>query len=370
MKYFKYITLVFLSSLLVYCSSGSSSTDDNNSTDDSEEDSSFNVEALLEDVVNSDITPSTNTFLAEVITLNTNIASFSTALDVESLVVAQDQWKKTALAYGDIHVFNIGEVRGKYLNLALYNWPTLPSAIENILAGENDITQDYVSGLSPQIKTLSALEYLLFGEENETLVTNYTNSVKRVNYLKYVASDLETQANRLPEIWGAPTNYGDTFIEDKGTGINGSFNLLYNGLYNLIDTGKVTKIGKPAGLENSSNTDPEITQAFYSNTSLEILRRNILSIKNVYFKTNGLGISDYVYAIAENNTVNNAIDNKITNVIAAIDVIPTNLFDAITDNHDDVTTLHEQLEDLRVLFGVDVQSILSITITSTDNDGD
>lgn len=50
--------------------------------------------------------------------------------------------------------------------------------------------------------------------------------------------------------------------------------------------------------------------------------------------------------------------------------IPVPLHQAIDTNYTVVQQLHLKLNDLRVLFAVDVRSILSITITSTDNDGD
>lgn len=358
MKYFKYVLMLIASSVLYNCSSvGADSSNENN----------FDVDALLADAVISDIVPAANNFLSEVKTLDIAVNSFIETLDSESLLIAQEQWKIAALSYADNYAFNIGEVRDKYLNFSLYNWPTLPTAIENVVLADDEITESKVSSLSSQIKTLSTLEYLLFSKDNETLLSDFSNSKQRRNYLKYVSSNLEDKATQLTEIWG---DYGTTFVENEATGIDSSFNLFYNGIYNLIDTGKVTKIGKPAGLENSSNTDPEITQAFYSHSSLAILRRNILSVKNVYFKTNGLGISDYVQALLNDDVLNTAIDIKITEVIAAIDAIPTNLFDAITENKDEVKILHEKIGELKVLFGVDVQSVLSITITSTDNDGD
>lgn len=359
----KYIQLLLV--LVLTACSGNS-----NSNEETPEVVNFDVNALLEDAVNSDIIPAVNTFITEATNLEEQVSIFVANVSEDNLIKAQDQWKVTALAYADIHAFNIGEIRDKFLNLAIYNWPTLPSAIENIIRDNDVVDEALLSNFSSQVKNLSAIEYLLFGEENSLLINNFRASEKRRNFVSLSAINTKSQAERLISIWENPTNYSETFLTNEGTGIRGSFNLFYNGLHNLIDTGKVTKIGKPAGLENSSNTDPETTQAFYSHTSLAILKRNILSVKNVYFKNNGLGISNYVYAITRNNDINNGITTKIDEVILAIDAIPTNLFEAITTNHNEVTTLHKKLDELVVLFSVDVRSVLSITITSTDNDGD
>ena len=90
----------------------------------------------------------------------------------------------------------------------------------------------------------------------------------------------------------------------------------------------------------------------------------------VYFNTEGVGIDDYTYHVIKNNDLNLAIQNKINDVQNAIDAIPVPLFDAITSHPNQVETLHTELDALGILLSVDVRSILSVIITSTDNDGD
>ena len=341
-----------------------------NSDDDQQEDVAFNVMGLLEDVTNYQILPSVANFETESNTLNTTIVTYLNTLTEANLNLAKDQWKITAKAYANIYAFNIGTIRDQFMHLALYNWPTLPSALENVINDNDAITEELLATKSPQIKTLSALEYLLFNADSNTVNTQFVDDVKRQDYLKYTALDLKSQSERLLGLWNSPGNYATTFIDNNDTGIRDSFNRLYNGLYNLIDTGKVTKIGKPAGLENSQINNPELTQAYFSSLSLTILKENINSVKNVYFNTEGLGIDDYVYHIIKNNDLNQAVDNKINDIQNAIDAIPVPLYDAITSHPDLVTHLHTELDALGILFSVDVRSILSIIITSTDNDGD
>ncbi|WP_289045614.1 imelysin family protein [uncultured Olleya sp.] len=341
-----------------------------NSDDDQEEEVAFNVMQLLEDVTNYQILPSVVNFNTESNTLNTSIENYLNTLTEANLSLAQDQWKITAKAYANIYAFNIGDVRDQFMHLALYNWPTLPSALENVINDNDAITEELLATKSPQIKTLSALEYLLFNTDITTVNSQFINDIKRQDYLQYTALDLKSQSERLVGIWNSPGNYASTFIDNNESGIRDSFNRLYNGLYNLIDTGKVTKIGKPAGLENSQITNPELTQAYFSSLSLTILKENINSVKNVYFNSEGLGIDDYVYHIIKNNDLNQAVENKIEDVQNAIDAIPVPLFDAINSHPDLVAHLHTELDALGILFSVDVRSILSIIITSTDNDGD
>ncbi len=364
MKNIYKIGVVLLVMLIWACSN-----DDNSTTTETPD---FQVQNLVRDITNKHIVVNVSSFSNQVNMLETEINNYVTDPTENKLLTVQNQWKLAAQAYGKVYAFNIGQVRDQFMHQALYNWPTTTNAVENFISDPTEITEMYVQNLSPQAKTLAALEYLLFKTEDLTIVnTEYVNSENRRNYLKYTGKELKTQATRLVNIWSVSgDNYSTTFIDNTNTGIQGSFNLLYNGLYNLIDTGKVTKIGKPAGLENSQNTNPELTQAHFSNTSLAILMKNIESVEDVYFNTQGLGISNYVSHVASNEILNTAVQGKIDEVKTAISAIQVPLFDAITSNHNQVVTLHEKLNELGILFSVDVRSILSITITSTDNDGD
>jgi predicted lipoprotein len=361
MNTIKNLTFLFISLLLFTC----------NSSDEGSKDS-FKVKLLVTDIVNQNILPSVDNFVSESNSLNEAVETYLETLTETDLEALRTQWQVSAKAYGSIYAFNIGDVRGQFMHQALFNWPTLPTALENILINNDEITESLMLSLSPQIKTLSGLEYLLFGDDLEAVNALFTSSEKRRNYLKFTSSEFLSQSERLQTIWGTSTSgaYATTFINSEETGIDDSFNLLYNGLYNLIDNAKITKIGKPAGLENSENTNPEISQAYFSHTSLDILRNNIESIEDVYFNPNGLGISDYVFATIDNNELNNAVEAKIAEIYMAIDAIPTNFYTAITTNPTEVKTLHERLNELGILFSVDVRSILSIIITNTDNDGD
>lgn len=335
------------------------------------ENSNFDVKQLLTDVTNERILTSVQEFVNEATELNVVIDTYVNETSQDNLIVVRDQWELSALAYADIYAFNIGLIRNQFTNLSLYNWPTLPNAIENFIANNSEITEDLVTALSSQAKSLSGLEYLIFKTNLSDTNTEFNDSQKRKDYLRFIAIELKNKADKLLNTWQVSgEDYANVFVDNSGTGIQSSFNLLYNGLYNLIDTGKVMKIGKPAGLENSQNTNPELTQAYFSNTSLDILKVNIQSVEKVYFNPEGLGISDYVFAIIKNDELNNAIESKIGEVQTAIDAIPVPLFEAITTHHAQVQILHQKLDELGILFSVDVRSILSIIITSTDNDGD
>ena len=342
-----------------------------NEDESSENTNNFDVRALLEEVTINNVIVSVNEFQDQSESLSDAVEAYLGEMNEDNLLDVRNQWKSTALTYASIYAFNIGDVRDQFFHQALYNWPTLPNTIESFIANNDEINESFIMSISPQAKTLSGLEYLIYKDSLSTTNQEFLVSVNRQNYLRLIALELKTQANRLLNVWQeSGDNYANVFANSQATGIEGSFNKLYNGLFNVIDTGKVTKIGKPAGLENSENTNPELTQAYFSNSSLDILKANILSIEEIYFNPNGIGISDYVFSVIRNDELNNAIKNKIDEVYNSINAIPGPLFQSIIENPNEVADLHKKLEELGILFSVDVRSVLSIIITSTDNDGD
>ncbi len=247
--------------------------DENSNTD-----SNYNVEQLLSDVANSKILPQINELNSEAIILRDRGDQYLQNMSAENLELLKAQWKETALAYANIYAFNIGPIRDQFLDKALYFWPTIPNVINGHVNSGTSLSSNQFSNYSPQIKTLSTLEYLLFSDDTNSVNTSFTSEENRRLYLRYTLEDLTTQTLRLIRAWDSNYgNYVSTFINNSGTGINNTFNRLFNGLHNLVDTAKVTKVGKPAGLENSTNTNIEGLQAHFSKFSLAIIKRNIES---------------------------------------------------------------------------------------------
>jgi len=341
-----------------------------NSSDDSSNDG-FKVKDLLSDVTNQQISPSIATFTNSANTLEQNISDYVNNTTEANLEIARAQWKLTAIAYEKTYVHHIGSARDQFIHTSIYNWPTVSGAIEFFISDNDTIDADFMATISAQAKSLAALEYLLFADDLTTINSGFINSEKRRDYLRLSAVYVTSRAERLQDIWSdSGEDYATSFINNDDSGIQGSFNQYYNGMYNAIDVTKTTKVGKPAGLENSQVINPELAQAYYSTTSKALVEASVKSVETAYFNPDGLGVDDYVFSITNTTDLNDAIQSKITEIYAALDAITIPLSEAVEVNHSQVEDLHSKLEDLRVLFAVDVRSILSIVITTTDTDGD
>ena len=364
MKKIIFNTLIFTLLFSIGCNNSNENPDNNPEIEE------FEINQLLADATNNIILRVIADFNADVNTFNEmTIAYLNTPTEI-GLEELRTQWTQTAISYEKTYVFHIGVARDRFLHNATYNWPTIPDAIESFIIN-NEITQETVNAISPQIKAMAGIEYLLFKSDITTNNEEFTNDAKRRELLRLSSEFIVIQADRLFSIWNPNNqNYADTFINNEATGVRASFNLFFNGLNNVVDVAKVSKIGKPGGFETSSIVNPNIVQAPFSNISLELLKANIDTLEEAFFSENNTNISDYLFFILKDNSLSDDIQVKINEVQAAISTIDVPLVNAVISNSDQVENLHTKLTELLVLLSVDTRSALSVIITATDNDGD
>ncbi|MFC5044904.1 imelysin family protein [Aquimarina hainanensis] len=361
----KKITSIFLITLIFFASCNEN---DHKTTTDTP--TNFDNQKMRANIVDDIIIPSVTSFREEATILHEKITLFVAAPSIESLDEAQLQWKKTATAYGYVYAFNIGTVKDNFMHLKLYNWPTYTNAIENRINGNTELNEETIAKISTPSKGISSIEYLLFNSPNNDIIQNFATE-KRKQYLSLIAKELQTNAEKLVNIWDRNgDNYATAFIQNKEEGLASSLNLLFNGLYNTADTVKKAKLGKPGGLENSSNTSPENLQAPFSKISKELILANIKSIERTFYNSDGLGVSDKITAIAGDTVLADALQKQLTNTQNALLAIDGDIYTAINTQKEAVSKAHKEITALVIMLSNDVRSILSIIITPTDNDGD
>ncbi len=359
--------VLLLSSIFHSCKSDDTTATNETTVPTSE----FEIQQLVTDLTATQVLPNVTTFAAQTKTLETAISQFVTTPTAMTLVAAQEAWKVTSQAYAKLYIVNIGVPKTQFMHEQLYNWPAFQIAIDKEI---NATTAIDVAQLSTKAKGLTAIEYLLFNTQNSstaTILEAFNTVPKRTVYLTAVTTELNVQANRLHEIWSTDgENYAATLNTNTASGLQSSVNMIFNGLFNVVETIKKAKLGKPAGLENTSSTNAETLEAFRSETSLALMEHNIQSVQLVYFNPKGLGISDYVKAISKNEDINTRMQVQFDLIATAFAAIKTPLHTAIDTEKDAIENLYTPIKTLAVLLKTDVSSALSIVITPTDNDGD
>ena len=205
-------------------------------------------------------------------------------------------------------------------------------------------------------------------QDSETALNLLQNDSYRIDYLLGVSEEILKQTEALINFW--ESGYKDTFI--NSTDISCTSNsrcLAFNQLINILDVIRVTKLGKPAGLESTSTASPTSLEAYRSKNSLELMKSSIEEVERVYTYSSS-NFSIIVDDISDSTEVSEAIKETFSKVYNTINNINSNLYDAIQNSDPNVESLYNSLFDLVRYFSVDAASILSVTVLPTDNDGD
>lgn len=354
----KYLYILFFTFLLSACKS------DNSSDPETILDTGF-----YNNYYNLNIAPSIARFKTEITKEIQYLQNFQASQTDEDYELLTSQWLTCAKAFAKVKVYDFGEIEDKFYDQIIHNFPINSTSIETNILDETTFDADYFPSKSTLTKGLGAMEYLIYGDNNTTEAKNLLlENSYRLNYLIGTSIEILRQTNLMIATW--ENGYADTFINLNGeTCSQNATCLSFNQLINILDVTKVTKIGKTAGFESSSNIAPKDLEAYRSRSSLILIEAMLEEVKYAYQESDA-NFASVVNQIDNSGLISEAIAtqfNKIDEVITAFD---NNLYDAILTDTSTIEPIYNALAELTILLSVDVTSTLSITVLPTDNDGD
>lgn len=322
-----------------------------------------------EEYYTANILPSLNNFKTEIEKQIEFTETFQTNTTQENFSLMQGQWVNCASAFSKTRVYNVIDVKSLYFDIKIYNFPVNPDLIENNILDKTTFDTDYIINISTVSKGLAGMEYLLYNDEiSENNLNLLQEDMYRVSYLLAITKENLRQINLLIDFW--EQGYKETFKGYKSLScVENARCLAFNQLINIIDIIRVTKIGKPAGLETSTNINAKGLEAYRSKSSLKLIKSSLKEIHYAYALST-VNFSNIVDEITKSSEVSSAIENSFNDVYNQIDAIDNDLYSAILNNNINVELLYNSLFDLLRYFSVDAASILSVNILPTDNDGD
>lgn len=346
----------------------------NNSTS-SEEDINFDRPAMLENYGNNIILPAFEQMQSAVNELESVAENFESERSTEELDNLQSALKDVRLAWQDVSPFQFGPSESNLLRASLNTYPTDTTKInDNISSG------DYTFGTidSRDAAGLPALGYLLhgIGESNEDIVTMYTTDEEaenRINYLLDNISFIKEKVDMVTNEWQpSGDDYIGTFLseENAGTDVGSSLGMLINSYVMHYERFlRDGKIGIPAGVRSAGVPRPASTEAYYGGYSLELTAANLEQIEQIFNGANGRGLDDYLEAL-DAEDLSEEIQSQLDETHSALEDLSDPLSQQIEENNDPVLTVFEEMQDVVTLIKADMTSVLGITITYQDNDGD
>lgn len=346
-----------------------------NSSTSSEDDINFNRSAMLENYGNNIILPAFEQLQSDVHELESAAKSFESERTTEELQNLQSALKDVRLAWQDASPFQFGPSESILLRASLNTYPTDTTKInDNISSG------DYTFGTidSRDAAGLPALGYLLHGvdESNEEIVTLYTaddEAENRMNYLLDNISFIKEKVDTATDEWQpSGGDYISTFLSEEkaGTDVGSSLGMLINSYVMHYERFlRDGKIGIPSGVISANYPRPTSTEAYYGGYSVELAIANLKQVKRIFTGANGRGLDDYLEAL-DAKDLSEEIQSQIDEAQSALEGLSDPLSQQIEENNEPVLTAFEEMQDVVTLVKADMTSVLGITITYQDNDGD
>ncbi|CAA6800585.1 MAG: Unknown protein [uncultured Sulfurovum sp.] len=314
-----------------------------------------------------------NELTSNLSTMHSLIESFDSNLsssEVESLQTAfvnvMTQWKSVQATY----------IAGDY-NSSLIDTPQL---IDFFNTGKNadiaaDIDQALNSSSSVQAslltnssKSITALEYLVFGKQSSTaqLVTAMnTNGKRRIETIKVVVDNIQSKITAINDFYKHDTQ----FVSDETEALNTLVNALVDSAYKL----KEQRIGEAAGLVVKYKDNPDATRLEYykSKKSLEAMK----AILTAHNEIMGEQSYENFGSFAADNGALTVVSNIRTNITTALGILEefsTPIEDAISPTAVDskIETLYNEMVKLQENYFTSLIASLSLTAEIIEADGD
>ncbi len=275
---------------------------------------------------------------------------------------AQTAWRELRAAWGRTSAYRFGPVIDQKQASALDFWPVRTATIEAAIAGAPaNIDAAYVDGLGTSAKGMPALEYLLFASPEPT-------TGPRCDFMVELAADIEQRSGELARAWQdshaealRSAGHGSALYPTEKSGVDAVVNATIEGLYRVVKT----KLDGPLGNITGSDPDGTLVESYFSGDGLDDIAADLDSFERVYV---GEGLAALV--IAQDPDLDPRIVAQLAAARSALAAVAPPLQLTVASDRDKVQALRDEVDALRRLIKLDVASLLGVTLSLSDNDGD
>ncbi len=347
---------------------------------DSDNGSDFDRVALLQNYGSDIILPSYETLAADVADLRVSAEAFVETPSQETLADVRADLKAARMSWQAASLYQFGPAESLTLRSALNTYPTDTERVDsNIASGEYTLgsISDQAAGGLP------ALGYLLHDASatDADIIAAYTdgaNADSRGTYLLENIDFIQENVDQVVTEWSPDgEDYLGMFTSEAnaGTDVGSSLGMLINAYVKHYERFlRDGKIGIPAGVRSAGVPRPSSTEAAHGGYSLELAIANMRAFKRLYLGEtvdgqDGPGIDDNLQARGAGE-LDTEIVSALDATISALQDLNDPLANQIETNKDPVLEAFQEMQRVVSVVKADMTSVLGITITFQDNDGD
>ncbi len=327
----------------------------------------YDQKGLFENVLKQQIRPGYETLLTNLNKLKIDFSAFQSSPTTGLLNDVESSFTDSYLAWKGVEIFRFGPAEQLQAQSYFNFYPINISLVEKQLD----------SGFDPDNSTLfdkglPVLDYFIFKEESPEDRIQFLTRPDVQEYFNQVVNKMISVATGILADYS--NGYADTFISSTGTAAGTTLSLLINALIHYFEDNRRNQLGIPSGALTLDIPNPDKTEAYYSSTSLALLKKGVETSRLLYNgKMKGGGIKDYVTAL-ETETSGEQIANEISNtfntILSASEKIGKPLSRAVTEDREDVAALYRTMSDQVIHLKTDLPARTCISITYVDNPSD
>lgn len=335
----------------------------------------FDQVAMLRSLADVVIVPTFVALEAASESLSGALSALAAEPSEAALTSAREGWRATRALWKQAQAFAFGPAAT--LTPLIDWWPADADAIAEILASGGPYDAELVSTLGSDKRGLMTLEHLLFDPALTDGEVVAALEAGGADFAAALGVDLIAQLKAVREAWdpavggyaddfGAPGSESQFYKTPKD-----ALDALVNEIVFLSDTA-ANLLAKPLGLKTGGTVDPTQEESRRSDNSLADVTDRVRSIEHVwegrFVEGDGQGLTDMVASRSANlaEEVRAAVDAAH----AALDEIPRPFATSLTESPALVEAGYDAVIALKRLLGSDVVTILGVTLTFNDNDGD
>lgn len=319
-------------------------------------------------IANHYIVPAYDQLQGSMDDLNSAFITFRESQEEPNLETLKNELKEAWLTWQRASLFQIGPAETNAIRVVLNVYPTDVDKIVSNITGQN-----YTLGTIENRDAVGfpALDYLLNSEA--------ANLPFDENTLQYMADIIDYASSTVSLVQDDFKNgtYLVNFVSDQasGTDVGSALGQMVNSIDNHFQ--RYVRDGKlaiPAGIRSAGIPRPTTTEAFYGGYSVELLTEALEAYQDLfagrgYDGTQGISILDYLMAIDQDD-LSADISSQLQRCIDDMDKLTDPLSTHLEQSTESAEMVFLTLQEFVTLIKSDMASVMGITITNQDNDGD
>lgn len=339
-------------------------------------DAGFDRSVMLQHFSGNIIQPAFRFSADEAEELVAKVEAFIQTPDASNLLQAQQQWESAFEVFQYARPFTFGPAAEqgitKSLSEELCTFP-IDTAQTELFIQNSDTT---FANFDRDTRGFLAIEYLLYGNGNNTSVVQAFSNPKRKAYLAAITRQCATKIRSVSNQW---TAYATGFIANNGTDAGSSISVLYNEWLKSYELLKNYKVGLPSGNRpGQTQPEPGKVECFYSKRSVYMIKKHFDAVHGIWLGrgintgADGAGFKEYLTTAVGGIELITETEKQAGNVLTVLSSIDDNadLSLLINANSTKVSDLNTELQKLTRYYKSDLSSVLGIAITYTSGDGD